>query len=727
MKREIEEIINELESPAVLTDIEIKKVLTINPSGQKLMGTGNKQILNFFNFSDDSIAEISERVKLYGFHSQKHNGYQVEYNKVNSKGNKESVLIRIKNQNHAHRAINEKVRAVLAEEINKVLKHEINQHKLTQEKLYQAQQFSRSIIESSLDMIIAVDKNDKITEFNKAALSFFGYKHEEIIGKPFRSLFAYDIEHEIVTNAIVKHGNYSGEIQYKGKNNKTFSCLLSASRLINNQGEITGSMGISRDISDIKQQQQKIQEQSAKINAIFESSTHMIWSVDKSFNITSYNSNFERFIMERYNLKSGLNKKSKSTEKALDEFFSKVLKALYKRTFREEKQNFELQIEGQKKDAPHWIEVFLSPIYNENEKVVEVAGIANYITYKKQAERKIKEQTAKLKAIFDSTAVLICSFDQTFEIVSSNKNFDKRIKQLFGQKVEKGINYLQVLSNAATDDNKERINRKITQALNGKASQFEVSFERKGGEIFWMEFFLNPILKDENQAAEVSCMAYEITDKKETEQQIRESLKEKEVLLQEVHHRVKNNLQVISSILNLQSSYVKDKITLDILRESQNRIKSMSFIHESLYQTKDFNRVDFEDYITGLTNNLLYSYSMMSQQVNLNAEVDRVFLNLDQAIPCGLIVNELVSNALKYAFPGEKQGRILVKASENKNMITLIVEDNGIGLPENFNIEKTDTLGLQLVYTLIEQLDGEIKVSTKNGTKYLIKFEKLNT
>lgn len=726
MKQEIEEIINELESPAILTDININKVLSINSSGQKLMGTGKKEVLKFFEFSDASKAEISERIKLYGFYSQKHKGFQVEYNKVNTKGNVESILIRINNQNQAHRAINEKVRAVLAEEINKVLKHEIKQHKLTQEKLYQAQQFSRSIIESSLDMIIAVDKNGKITEFNKAALSFFKYKHDEIIGKPFKSLFAYNIEYEIVSNAIIKHGNYSGEIQYKGKNNKTFSCLLSASRLINNQGEITGSMGISRDISDIKKQQQKIQEQSAKINAIFESSSHMIWSVDKSFNITSYNSNFEHFMKDRYNLKAGLKEKSKTTEKAIEEFFSKVLKALYKRAFREEKQNFELQIDARNNEAPHWIEVFLSPIYNENEKVVEVAGIANYITYKKQAERKIKEQTAKLKAIFDSTAVLICSFDVDYGIISSNKNFEIRIKQLFGNKVVKGSNYLDILLNKATEDNKDRINQKMVQALKGRASQFEASFKHKNGEVFWMEFFLNPIVK-EDQAAEVSCMAYEITVKKETEQQMRESLKEKEVLLQEVHHRVKNNLQVISSILNLQSSYVKDKITLDILRESQNRIKSMSFIHESLYQTKDFNRVDFEDYITGLTNNLLYSYSMMSQQVNLNAVVDRVYLNLDQAIPCGLIVNELVSNALKYAFPGDKNGNIDVKASEHKNIITLIVQDDGIGLPPDLDIEKTDTLGLQLVYTLIEQLDGEIKVARKSGTKYLIKFEKLNT
>ena len=243
----------------------------------------------------------------------------------------------------------------------------------------------------------------------------------------------------------------------------------------------------------------------------------------------------------------------------------------------------------------------------------------------------------------------------------------------------------------------------------------------------WIEIYFSPIYSENGRVVEVSGIGHYITDKKEASRQIMESLKEKEVLLQEVHHRVKNNLQVISSILNLQSSYVKDKNSLSILRESQNRIKSMSFIHESLYQTKDFNRLDFEDYITGLTKNLLYSYSMISGHIALDANVDRLYLSLDQAIPCGLIVNELVSNALKHAFPDERKGVIIVKVYEKKNIVHMEISDDGVGFPKGFDIKKSDSLGLQLVYTLTEQLDGDIKISSKKGTKYLIKFEKLKS
>jgi len=239
-----------------------------------------------------------------------------------------------------------------------------------------------------------------------------------------------------------------------------------------------------------------------------------------------------------------------------------------------------------------------------------------------------------------------------------------------------------------------------------------------------METFFNPIYREDGEIKEISCLSYEITDKKEIQEQMLESIREKEVLLQEVHHRVKNNLQVISSILNLQSSYVKDENSLNILRESQNRIKSMSFIHESLYQTRDFSRIEFSDYIHSLSSSLIHSYSLGTGRVSLNTDFEKVFLSLDQAIPCGLIVNELVSNALKYAFPDNAPGEIFMVLKEKKGKIELRISDDGIGLPESLDVENSDTLGLQLVYTLIDQLDANISVTSKKGTKYLITFEK---
>lgn len=223
---------------------------------------------------------------------------------------------------------------------------------------------------------------------------------------------------------------------------------------------------------------------------------------------------------------------------------------------------------------------------------------------------------------------------------------------------------------------------------------------------------------------EAIVLVRDISEEKLIENQMRESLREKEVLLKEVHHRVKNNLQIISSILNLQSSYVKDENTLEILRESQNRIKSMSFIHESLYQTKDFSSINFGEYIENLSKNLVLSYHIFDNFIETSYELEEVELNLDQAIPCGLIINELITNSLKYAFPEKKEGaKIWINVSLEGNMVRIELGDNGVGLPEGFDYRETDSLGLQLVVTLVEQLDGTIEMSRSQGTTYLITFE----
>ncbi|MBL7884474.1 MAG: hypothetical protein JNL69_10430, partial [Bacteroidia bacterium] len=237
------------------------------------------------------------------------------------------------------------------------------------------------------------------------------------------------------------------------------------------------------------------------------------------------------------------------------------------------------------------------------------------------------------------------------------------------------------------------------------------------------EIYLNPIFNEKGQVIEISGIGHDITEKKLVEEKIKQSLQEKEVLLKEVHHRVKNNLQVISSILNLQSSYVKDAGTLNILKESQNRIKSMAFIHESLYQTKDFSSINFSEYVVNLSNNLIHSYSNFEYEIKLNLDIQNVFLNLDLAIPCGLIINEIISNALKYAFV-EKQndGEISIEMKTEDENLILKLSDNGAGLPKNIDFRNTESLGLQLVVTLTEQLNGTIELDTTNGTAYTIIF-----
>ena len=203
------------------------------------------------------------------------------------------------------------------------------------------------------------------------------------------------------------------------------------------------------------------------------------------------------------------------------------------------------------------------------------------------------------------------------------------------------------------------------------------------------------------------------------------SLHEKEVLLKEIHHRVKNNMQIISSILNLQSSYVTDNYTLALLKESQNRIKTMAYIHESLYQNKSFTSVNFSEYIQTLSKNIIQSYVLSSEKVELILNLEKINLNLDVSIPAGLIINELITNAIKHAFPDAKKGKVCLNLKSENNNICLEVTDNGVGIPPGVDYNNTNTLGLQLVNTLIDQLDGEIKFKSEKdkGTEVLIKFK----
>jgi two-component sensor histidine kinase len=173
----------------------------------------------------------------------------------------------------------------------------------------------------------------------------------------------------------------------------------------------------------------------------------------------------------------------------------------------------------------------------------------------------------------------------------------------------------------------------------------------------------------------------------------------------------------------LQSGYVKDPKTLDILKESQDRIKSMSYIHETLYQTADFSSIEFPDYINTLSRSLIHSY-ITDKPVRLETEFDEVYLGIDQAIPCGLIVNELVSNALKYAFKGIKDPVLRITIKEKNGIITLRVKDNGVGLPADFKYQESDSLGIQLVYTLTDQIDGTIEMNNDSGADIIVTFEK---
>lgn len=215
----------------------------------------------------------------------------------------------------------------------------------------------------------------------------------------------------------------------------------------------------------------------------------------------------------------------------------------------------------------------------------------------------------------------------------------------------------------------------------------------------------------------------DVTERMLNEERVKASLREKEALLKEIHHRVKNNLQVVSSLLGLQSRVVADLETRKMFQESQDRIHSMALLHESLYQSHSLSQINFPEYIRQLANHLFQSYGVSADRIHLRTNLDSLSLSLDAAVPCGLIINELVSNSLKYAFPDGRQGEVRIELHGLSDGTTrLVVADNGVGLKAEVDWVNTRSLGLRLVRTLAQQLGAQLEVNTSRGMEVQLAF-----
>jgi PAS domain S-box-containing protein len=794
---------------------------------------------------------------------------------------KEAIQVFFKDVTLEKELSKEKLRATIAEESNKILQKEIIERRKIEKKLIENQKYTNSIINSSLDIICASDEKGRIIEFNSAAEQAFGYKEEEVKQKGVKIIYATKQEYIDVSKQLKKTGVFVGEVKNKRKNGEIFTSFLSASVLQNEEGEQIGTMGVSRDITELKEAEQQLIESEEKYRDLFENATDLIQSLDMKGNIVYVNDSWKKVLgytdkeLQNKNIFELIHpdcsnkceklfrdfnkRKGEETKKALfdlktkkgkkitvegnislkikdgkpvstrailrditEELWDKTLQNVYNNVAKivTEKANPDDIYEGIRKELgkvintnifaisyvleenkisfPYYYDetrkgaitvktrqqkkglneyliklgeskilykedlkqlikkgeykkygpsaaVFIGVPLKIKNKVIGIVSVQSYnnksaldekalqalefisgalalTVQRKQDESVIFKQSSRLKSIIENSTHLFWTYDQKKGLTSFNKNFINYIGEAYNKKAEikkkneKKLRFAPKEFHSFWDD-------KYGKAYKGKAQYFISKKQNSEGKEIVKEVFLNPIYDNDGKVLEISGIAHDITEKTLSEQKLKESLQEKEVLLKEVHHRVKNNLQVISSILNLQSSYVKDEKTLTILKESQNRIKSMSFIHESLYQTNDFSKINFSEYIGSLSKNLVHSYGIYDDLVELELLTENVFLNLDLSIPCGLIINELVSNALKYAFTDKKKGIINIQLFIKDEDVCLKIKDNGVGLPKGIDYKNTETLGLQLVTSLIEQINGTIELKQKQGTEYIITFK----
>lgn len=333
-----------------------------------------------------------------------------------------------------------------------------------------------------------------------------------------------------------------------------------------------------------------------------------------------------------------------------------------------------------------------------------------------QLEEALKESEKLYSGLVASLEDLgVVLLDAQGQIILWNSGAERvtgyRAEQVVGEQISR------ILSHAEPD-----FESSLPKAMAQGFFQTQGWMERRDGVSFWMEITLNPIQDEQKLPLGFSLVVRDLTQQKKASDRLESSLKEKEVMLKEIHHRVKNNLQVISSLLRMQSENITDKRTLSLFTDSQERVRAMAMVHEYLYQSKDLAHIQFTNYVMSLVRSLSRTYNPNAS--DLDVQIDQVQLSLDMAVPCGLIIAELVANAFKYAYPNQKSGPIQVNFKILPDgRYELIVADQGVGLPKDLDWENTSSLGLRLVQLLAKQLQGSARLENEKGAKFIITFK----
>jgi PAS domain S-box-containing protein len=405
------------------------------------------------------------------------------------------------------------------------------------------------------------------------------------------------------------------------------------------------------------------------------------------------------------------------TEEYREEF-----KAMVEGVFRGETRTLEFKVIGIK-GRPVWLYSHAVPLRNEKGEITSLISATIDITERKETENRLRQSEARFRGAFENAAIGASMVNLKGEFIKVNSS----LCEMLGYSEEELLS--RTFSDVTHPDDVQIGLDAVKSMLSGEMtySVFEKRYVRKGGEL--INVIISPALvrdSDENPLHFVALFQ-DITERKKAEEKIRAALREKEVLLQEVHHRVKNNMQVITSLLKLQAGYIDDKKTVEHFSESQNRIRAMALIHEKLYMSSDLANIDFGHYVKSLSRSLGRSMRDMARGVEVKIDIDGLTLNTDTAIPCGLIINELLTNCYKYAFPEGGGGEIRIALRrEDTDELVLSVSDNGIGMPEGVDIRRPESLGLELVNLLAEtQLRGRVELDTSEGTEFKVMFKEL--
>ncbi|NYB51922.1 MAG: PAS domain S-box protein [Methanobacteriaceae archaeon] len=599
---------------------------------------------------------------------------------------------------------------------------DITEQKNAEELLKKSEENYRSIFENSIEGIFQSTPEGRYVSVNPSFARIAGFDSpKEMIGSVtnIKDLYVHPQDRENLIE-LLKHQDEVNDFQteIKKKDGSVIWIKINVRAVRDEKGDLSYLQGSIIDITASKNAQETVRRSEEQLRLIIDSSHDFIYSYDRQGRFVSANKSLCDSMMISEDEIIG----KTHEELGFPQDQCQEWNQLHQKVYRTNSTVTSLTTSIMPDGKIHDYEVVLNPLHDYNGNIIGISGITRDITERKKAEEALKESEDKYRTLFES--------DPDYTILLNLKGIilevNNAAKQITGLSKEEIVGkHFMELKIFPPEELKCNASM-FTKFLNGDdVKPYESLIYDKNGNIRWIEIKITSIKKN-NTLSFILVICRDITDRKIVENKMKESLHEKEVLLKEVHHRVKNNMQIISSLLNLQKGYVEEQETVNVLVESQNRVKSMAMVHEKLYQSRDLTKINVPGYVKNLISDLFYSYAIKEGEVESIIDIENITFNMETAIPCGLIINELVSNSLKYAFTPGMKGKIVVSLQSKSEKFELIIADNGIGFPKTIDFKNTKSLGLQLVNSLVRQLDGEIKLDSGHGTKFTIKFAELN-